>query len=126
MFKLEDNEIVRRAVAFKRFVDNVNFSQYQPFEAIAMDETAVYLGQGNTTTVERSGVSSVYLHSTGYESARVSVVLGIYLDGKKAPPLLIAKGKKDTLERINGVDTDLRNIDISDDVIEEDDMVIFE
>lgn len=51
MFKLEDNEVVKRALAFKLFVDGIDFSKYQLSNMIAMDETAVFLGQGAQTTV---------------------------------------------------------------------------
>lgn len=69
---------------------------------IAMDETAEFMGQGSHTTADQPGASSVYIPSTGYESARVTCILAIHLDGNKAPPLIITKGKKDKIESVSG------------------------
>lgn len=103
LFKLEDCEVVKRALSFKAFVDGINFSKYQLSNMIAMDETAVFLGQESQTTIDRKGASSIYIPSTGYESARVTCLLAIRLDGKKTAPLLITKGKKEKIERISGI-----------------------
>lgn len=103
MFKLEDTEIVKRAISFKSFVDGIDFSKYQLSNMIAMDETAVFMGQGFQTTIDYRGASSIYISSTGYESARVTCILAIRLDGKKAPPLIISKGKKDKIEHVSGI-----------------------
>ncbi|KHJ41118.1 centromere binding protein B, DNA binding protein [Trichuris suis] len=101
LFKLEDTEVIKRALAFKSFVGRIDFSKYQLFHMIAMDETAVFMGQGFQTTIDRKGASSIYIPSTGYESARVTCILAIRLDGKKAPPLIITKGKKNEIERVS-------------------------
>jgi len=53
LFKVEDAEIVKRALAFKSFVDKIDFSKYNLSNMIAMDETAVFMGQGSKTTVEK-------------------------------------------------------------------------
>ena len=45
LFRLEDQEIVNRAVSFKNFVDSIDFARYNPRHVIAMDETAVYYGK---------------------------------------------------------------------------------
>ena len=74
MFKLEDDEIIKRALAFKYFVDNIDFSKYQLFNMIAMDETVVFMGQGFQTTVDQKGASSIYIRSTGYKSENVLLV----------------------------------------------------
>ena len=103
LFKVEDAEIVKRALAFKSFVDKIDFSKYNLSNMIAMDETAVFMGQGSKTTVEKKGSSSIYVASTGYESARVTCILAIRLDGTKIPPTIIVKGKKDKIERISGI-----------------------
>ena len=68
---------------------------------IATDETAVYMGEGHQSTITQKGASSIYIPSTGYESARVTCILAIRLDGSKVPPLVITKGKKDTIEMNN-------------------------
>ncbi|KAF6339739.1 hypothetical protein mRhiFer1_008018 [Rhinolophus ferrumequinum] len=70
LFKLEDTEVIKRALAFKSFVDGTDFSTYQLSNIIAMDETAVLMGQGSQTTIDQRGASLIYIPSTGYESAR--------------------------------------------------------
>ena len=47
--------------------------------------------------------SSIFVPSTGYESARVTCVLAIRLDGKKAPPLIVTRGKKDKIGCVSGM-----------------------
>ena len=96
LFKLENNDIVERALSFKSFIDEIDFSKYCLSNMIAMDETAVYMGDGSQSTIAEKGASSIYNSSTGYESARVSCILAIRLDGSKVPPLIITKDKKNT------------------------------
>ena len=40
-FKLEDAEIIKRAISLKSFVDAIDFSKYRLSNMIATDETAV-------------------------------------------------------------------------------------
>ncbi|KFD68198.1 hypothetical protein M514_19680 [Trichuris suis] len=101
LFNLEDTEVIKRALAFESFVDRIDFSKYQQSHMIAVDETAVFVGQGFQTTVDRRGTSSIYIPSTGYESARVTCILATRLDGKKVPPLIITEGKKNEIERVS-------------------------
>lgn len=103
LFKLEEAEVIKRTLAFKSFVDGIDFSKYQLSNMIAMDETAVFMGEGSQATIHRRGASSIYIPSIGYESARVTCILAIRLDGTKAPPLIIAKGKKEEIERVSGI-----------------------
>lgn len=86
LFKLEDDEVIRRGLAFKSFVDNTDFARYELSNILAMDQTAVFLGQACQSTVEKKGASSIYVRSTGYESARITCVLAIRLNGEKVPP----------------------------------------
>lgn len=97
LFKLEDNEIIERALTFKDFVDKIDLSRYESSNVIAMDETAVFLGQGPESTIEKKGASTIYVPATGYESARITCVLAIRLDGT------IAKGKKEDVKFHSGV-----------------------
>lgn len=53
LFKLEDEEIVRRALFYKSFIDNIDFSQYDLSHMVAMDETAVYMGETSEVTLVR-------------------------------------------------------------------------
>ena len=101
LFKLGDDEIIKRALAFKYFVDNIDFFKYQLSNMIAMDETVVFMGQGFQTTIDQKNDSSIYIPSTGY--ARVTCILAIHLYGKKASHLIIKKGKKDNIEIISGI-----------------------
>lgn len=103
LFKLKDADIVRRALCYKSFIDNIDFSQYDLSHMVATYETAVYLGEKSQPTVDCVGASSIYVPSTGYESARVTCILAICLDGTKVAPLLISKGSKDKIEKISGV-----------------------
>jgi len=103
LFKLPDEEIVKRALSYKSFIDNIDYSQYQLSNMVAMDETAVYLGESSQKTIEHTGATSIYVPSTGYESARVTCILAIRLDGTKVTPLLISTGKKDKIEKISGI-----------------------
>ena len=70
---------------------------------IATDEAEVFMGQGFQTTIDHRGVLSIYIPSTGYESVRITCILVIHLDGKKAPPLIITNGKKNNIERFSGI-----------------------
>lgn len=45
LFKLEDAEVIKRALAFKFFVDDIDFSKYQLSNMVAMDGTAVFMSQ---------------------------------------------------------------------------------
>lgn len=103
LFKLVDEEIVKRAICFKSFVDRTDFSQYDLSNMVAMDETAVYMGETSQITIEHTGASSIYVPSTGYESSRVTCILAIRLDGTKVTPFLISKGKKNKIEKISGI-----------------------
>jgi len=103
LFKLEDDEVARRAVSFKRFVDALNLETRNLRFAVAMDETAVYFGENSQTTVEIRGSTSVYIPSTGYESCRLTCVLGFRLDGVKLPPMLVIKGTTNRIVFRDGI-----------------------
>lgn len=45
MFKLEDDEVIKRAISFKSYIDGIDFSKYNLSNMIAMDETAVLFGK---------------------------------------------------------------------------------
>uniref|UniRef100_A0A803JQY6 HTH CENPB-type domain-containing protein n=1 Tax=Xenopus tropicalis TaxID=8364 RepID=A0A803JQY6_XENTR len=103
LFRLEDAQVIKRALAFKSFIDDIKLSKYNLSNMIAMDETAVFKRQSSQTTIEQRGASSVYIPSTAYESACVTCILAIRLDGTKIPPLIISKGKKEKIERVLGI-----------------------
>ena len=47
LFTLEGADIIKHALTFKSFVDGIDFSKYSLSNMIAMDETAVFMGQGS-------------------------------------------------------------------------------
>ena len=61
---------------------------------IEIDETSLLMGQGFQTTIIQKCALSIYISSTGYDSTLVTCIWAIHLNGKKAPPLIITKGKK--------------------------------
>ena len=103
LFKLEEHQIIDRAIALKKFFDKIDFAKYDKHYMITMDEPAVFLGNTDTTTVDSVGSSSVYLKSTGYESARLTCILAIRLDGSKARLFIVTKGKTESTTLKDGV-----------------------
>ena len=71
-----------------------------------MDETAIYLGHhGRNTTLDRCGVASVPCNASGYETTRMTCILGYRReDGTKLATMLAAKGEVAGVERIEGVE----------------------
>jgi len=66
LFKLEDSEIVKRAISFKNYIDMIDMSKYHPSNVIAMDVKAVFMGHGGSQrTVDDKGASSIYIPATG-------------------------------------------------------------
>ena len=103
LFNIPDVEIATRAVSFINFIDKLPISSYLASDIIALDETAVYIGIPQQSTIERRGKSTVSIQSTGFEGHRVSCVLGIRGDGTKLLPLVIMKGSRNVLCEKNGV-----------------------
>ena len=96
-------EVVRRVVAYKLFMDNLDWSKYDLHNCFAMDETAVFYGDYNRSTVDRQGATTVAIQDTGYASERVTCILGFRLTGEKLPPLVIAKGSPRNIESKYGI-----------------------
>jgi len=61
---------------------------------IAVNETAMSVGQGSETTIDHIDASSTCIPSTGYESACITCILAIRLNDKKVSPFIIPKGIK--------------------------------
>ena len=61
------------------------------------------MGEPSQMTIDQRGATSICVPSTGHESALVTCILAICLDGKKASPLIITKGKKEKFECISGI-----------------------
>ena len=103
LFRLKDEEVVNRVISYKRFFDNIDYSQYVLNECFAIDESAVYYGDYNRTTVDFRKATSVAIQATGYESERVTCILGLRLSGEKIPPLVIIKGATKPIVAKHGV-----------------------
>ena len=103
LFKLLDEEIVRRVICFKHFIEAIDFSLYRDQNVIAMDETAIYYGENTQTTIDKIGSSSIQVPSTGYESLRVTCVLAIRRNCQKLTPLIISRGRKNCITNNNNV-----------------------
>lgn len=73
---------------------------------IAMDETAVFFDMTSNSTVEKSGVKTVSVRSTGHEKALVTVVLAAKGNGEKLKPFIVFKQavrEVKAMQSINGV-----------------------
>ena len=59
-----------------------------------MDETPVYFDLVPGKTINRVGVKSRVICSTGVEKRHITVVLTVPADGSMLPPMVIFKGKR--------------------------------
>ena len=107
----DDKDVVKRAVAFKKkLVDSREWwAAVRDHDTVFMDETAIYLGHhGRKTTLDRCGVASVPCNASGYESTRMTCILGYRReDGTKLATMLAAKGE------VAGVDCELLVVMVS-------------
>jgi hypothetical protein len=68
-----------------------------------MDETAIYFEDLRTQTVDIRGQTHVVMKSTGFASMRITALISIGADGRKAPQTIIHKGTKNsTILRLSG------------------------
>ena len=75
--------------------------QYAMANVIAMDETPIWLDMPSATTVNEAGASSVTIRSTGHEKDRVTVCLEGKANGHKIKPIIVFKGGKRDVKRMN-------------------------
>lgn len=66
-----------------------------------MDETPVWCDMISETTVNKSGIKTVTLKTTGHEKSRISVVLAAQADGTKLKPMVAFKGAKREVAALN-------------------------
>lgn len=89
---ITESQLIQRAVDYLKYLRNrlqhINLSK-----TVLMDETAVYFEDARTQTVDIRGRRHVVMKSTGFSSMRITVVLSVWADGRKAPPLVIHKAK---------------------------------
>ena len=79
--------------------------QYDLDNIGAMDETPLYCDMPSDTTLDRVGVRSVPVKSTGHEKSRITVCLAARASGTKLKPMIIFKGvrKDPALNGIRGI-----------------------
>ncbi|CAB0033662.1 unnamed protein product [Trichogramma brassicae] len=70
LFKLEDSEVIKRVLAFKMYVDNISFSDYDLSHMVAMDETAVFMGQSSQVPKADAAAQS-RTHSLNHSETRL-------------------------------------------------------
>lgn len=101
---LTDVQLIGRAVDYMTYL-RVKIPHINLSKTILMDETAVYFEDGRKKTVDFKGRRHVILKSTGFASMRITVVAGVWADGRRAYPLVIHKGNENSYEvlRDNGV-----------------------
>ena len=58
-----------------------------------MEETAVYLEDPRTTTIDEHVARHVVILSTGFASMRINCILAVKANGEKLPPVIIQKKK---------------------------------
>ena len=67
-FKLKNNEIVNRHSHFKSSIEEIDFVKYCLSNMIAMDETAVKMGDAHQSTIAQKRAVLAYIPLTGYKS----------------------------------------------------------
>jgi hypothetical protein len=90
---LTDEQLVQRALEYFKFLRS-KIASINLTNTILMDETAIYFEDARMQTVDVRGRHHVVIKSTGFASMRITAVFGVWADGRKAPPLLIHKGKQ--------------------------------
>ena len=65
---MNDTEVVKCALVFKYFIDKIDFSKYNLSNIITMDETAIFMGQGFETTVEKRILLQYTMHQRGMKA----------------------------------------------------------
>lgn len=89
---LSDSDIILRAVNYMKYLKN-RLPYLNIKKTLMMDETAVFFEDARTNTVDLLGARHVVMKSTGFSSMRVTALISIWADGRKAMPLVIHKGK---------------------------------
>lgn len=88
--------VEEKIVSFHKFVIRMRKMRNYPVKCIGnMDETAVYFDMPGNSTLHHKGEKSVIIRTTGHEKEKVTVMLAAMADGRKLPPVVILKGKRD-------------------------------
>ena len=68
-----------------------------------MDETAVYMEDARTQTVDIRGRKYVVIKTAGFASMRLAIVASVWSDGTKLASFIIHKGPSAGITRSHGV-----------------------
>ena len=84
---------VIRMQGFLRYVIRIRQRRNYPLSMIGnMDETPVYVDIPGNYTLERKGMKSITMATTGHEKEKLTVMLAAMADGTKLLPMVVLKG----------------------------------
>ena len=99
---LNETQIVSRAVSYMNFLRDIK-SSADPAKTLLMDETAVYMEDARTQTIDIKGRKHVVMKTTGFASMRITVAAAVRVNGQKAVPLVIHKGVTGNIRACSGI-----------------------
>lgn len=88
---LTSEELIKRALNYMIYLQQVKKGGIRLNHTILMDETAVYLEDPRRITINEAGKRHVSLRSTGFASMRITVLLSVAASGRKLAPVIIFK-----------------------------------
>lgn len=88
---LTEDKIISNGLNYMNYVREAKLTINESKTAL-MDETAVYLEDPRTQTIEIRGRKHVVMKSTGFSSMRLTVIGAVWANGQKIPPCVIHKG----------------------------------
>lgn len=88
---LSEEKIISNAFNYMSYLREAKLS-IDESKTVLMDETAAYLEDSRTQTVEIRGRKHVMMKSTGFSSMRLTVIAAVWANGQKVPPCVIHKG----------------------------------
>jgi hypothetical protein len=88
---LTNDQLIQRAIEYMKYLQS-RIASIDLSKTILMDETAVYFEDVRTQTVDIKGRKHVVMKSTGFASMRITAMIAVWADGRKAPPTIIQKG----------------------------------
>lgn len=90
---LSNDFLIERAFSFLKYLTAKVTADSDMSKIVLMDETAVYMEDPRTTTIDEHGARHVVIRSTGFASKRITCVLAVKANGDKIPPVIIQKKK---------------------------------
>lgn len=99
---LAEDEIVARAVGYMSYLQKIKLS-CDPSKTLLMDETAIYMEDSRTQTIDLRGRKHVVMKTTGFASMRLTVVAAVWANGQKGTPMVIHKGPNSDIKSSGGV-----------------------